>query len=94
MAQQLSLSLGITIGALLLESSQMIHGTAHITRADFPWAFLGVALVSASSVLMFGSLPENAGMHLAGGARKKASQKRSRREGLIAYPPRKPIAST
>ncbi len=73
-AQQLSLSLGITIGALLLESSQMIHGTAHITRADFPWAFLGVALISASSVLMFGSLPENAGMHLAGGARKKASE--------------------
>ena len=35
-AQQLSLSLGITIGALLLELSQMIHGTAQITRADFP----------------------------------------------------------
>jgi EmrB/QacA subfamily drug resistance transporter len=73
-AQQLSLSLGITIGALLLEASQMIHGTAQITRADFPWAFLGVALVSVASALIFGALPENAGMHLAGGARKKAAE--------------------
>lgn len=74
-AQQLSLSVGITIGAFLLQISQAIHGTAHITTADFPWAFVGVALVSASSVLLFRRLPEDAGFQLAGRApRKKAAQ--------------------
>ena len=47
---------------------------AQIMRADFPWAFLGVALISASSVLVFMTLPANAGFHLAGGVRKKASE--------------------
>ena len=74
-AQQLSLSLGITIGALLLQTAQAIHGTAHITTADFPWAFAGVALVSACAVLLFYGLPDDAGIHLAGGTpRKKAAQ--------------------
>ncbi len=73
-AQQLSLSLGITIGAFLLQTSQFIHATAHVTKADFPWAFLGVALVSATSVLLFHTLPADAGMHLTGGRRKKAAE--------------------
>ncbi len=79
-AHQLSLSLGITIGALLLESSQAIHGTAQITRADFPWAFLGVAVISVSSVLVFRTLPANAGIHLSGGARKKVAEQAAEAE--------------
>jgi EmrB/QacA subfamily drug resistance transporter len=70
--QQLSLSLGITIGAFLLQTSQAIHRTPHVTAADFPWAFLGIAVLSASSVLVFRTLPANAGMDLAGSRQKKA----------------------
>jgi EmrB/QacA subfamily drug resistance transporter len=63
-AQQLSLSVGITAGALLLQTAQAIHGTPHLTRADFPWGFLGVALISACSVFWFARLPVNAGAEM------------------------------
>ncbi|MEI9916009.1 MAG: hypothetical protein WDN29_09540 [Methylovirgula sp.] len=37
--QQLSLSVGITIVAFVLQTSEAIHHTAHVTAADFRWAF-------------------------------------------------------
>jgi EmrB/QacA subfamily drug resistance transporter len=73
-AQQLSLSVGITVGALLLQAAQAVHGTPHITRADFPWGFLGVALISACSVFWFARLPLNAGAELSGSRPKKPSE--------------------
>jgi EmrB/QacA subfamily drug resistance transporter len=71
-AQQLSLSLGVAVGAFGIELSQYFRGATELTAADFPWAFVGVAVISASSVLLFLNLPKDAGLDLAGPPRRKA----------------------
>ena len=73
-AQQLSLSLGIAVGAFGIELSQALRGTTHLAVVDFHRAFFLVAIASASSVLFFLSLPEDAGSDLAGPPRHKAAQ--------------------
>src|SRR5580700_8897223 len=49
-AQQLSQSVGVALGALALETVLRFKGQHALVAADFPPAFLLVALVSASSV--------------------------------------------
>ncbi len=63
-AQQLSLSLGIAVGAFVIEMAQSARGGAHLATADFRWAFIVVAVISASSVLSFLRLPADAGTSL------------------------------
>jgi EmrB/QacA subfamily drug resistance transporter len=70
-AQQLSLSMGVALGAAVLEFVRHAHGEAHVAAADFQWAFLAVAGVSALSVLSFLRLPSDAGAVLAGRAVQK-----------------------
>ena len=65
-AQQLSLSLGVTLGALALESAAAWHGRAEIRAEDFGPAFLAVALISAASVLPFRRLNPDAGAEISG----------------------------
>ena len=64
--QQLAVSTGVALGAGVIEISQFWRGATNLTIADFSTAFIVVALVSASSVLMFRTLPQDAGEHLAG----------------------------
>jgi EmrB/QacA subfamily drug resistance transporter len=64
--QQLSVSTGVAIGAAVVELTVRSNASATITAADFPLAFLIVAAISASSVLMFARLPGDAGAELAG----------------------------
>jgi EmrB/QacA subfamily drug resistance transporter len=63
--QQLSLSSGVAVGALVVEITMRLNGHAHPTAADFPLAFLVVAAFSAASALIFFRLPTNAGDELA-----------------------------
>ena len=65
MGQQLSMSVGVAVGALTLETVLHLKGDAHLVAADFPPAFLLVGVVSACSVLMFARMPANAGAELA-----------------------------
>ncbi|GEP01247.1 MFS transporter [Methylobacterium haplocladii] len=65
-AQQLSLSLGVTIGALALEASASWHGHAGIAAADFAPAFFTVALISAAALLPFLRLAPDAGAEVSG----------------------------
>jgi EmrB/QacA subfamily drug resistance transporter len=69
--QQLSLSMGVALGAGVLEFVRHAHGEAHVVAIDFQWAFLAVAGVSALSVLSFLRLPADAGAVLAGRATQK-----------------------
>lgn len=64
-AQQVSLSTGITIGAAALQTSIALQGHAHVAASDFPWAFLVVALISVSSIFSIARLSRNAGSELA-----------------------------
>ena len=65
-AQQLSLSLGVTIGALALEGASAWHGRTAMRAEDFGPAFLVVALISCASVLAFRRLSPDAGAEVSG----------------------------
>ena len=65
-AQQLSLSTGVAVGALVVESTlRLKHGTA-MGAMDFPPAFLVVGALSASAAFIFARLSPDAGAELSG----------------------------
>ena len=66
--QQVSLSLGVTLGALALEGTAGFHGRTQIEAGDFGPAFCAVALISAASVLAFRRLSPDAGAEISGRA--------------------------
>ncbi len=65
-AQQLSLSIGVALGAFVLERAAGLSGDAGIAARDFGPAFFAVALVSGLSVFSFRRLPRDAGAELSG----------------------------
>ena len=65
-AQQLSLSLGITVGAAVLQLTLNFHGEKDPTISDFWLAFIVVGLISALSVFSFLKLHRDAGEEVAG----------------------------
>ena len=65
-AQQLSLSTGVAIGALVVELTLRLRHSTTMGINDFPPAFLFVGLLSASAVFIFMRLPHDAGAELAG----------------------------
>jgi len=67
--QQLSMSAGVAVGALVLEFERMGRDTQDVLASDFPAAFLVVAAFAASSALVFMRLPKTAGSSLASRAR-------------------------
>jgi hypothetical protein len=70
-AQQLSLSTGVAIGALVVELTLRLKGSTVMGAGDFPPAFLVVSLLSVSATAIFYRLPVDAGAELSG---RKASQ--------------------
>ena len=62
--QQVSLSIGVAVGAGVVQAMQAHRGGA-LTLADFHAAFLVVAAISATSVFAFARLPADAGASLA-----------------------------
>lgn len=67
-AQQLSLSLGVTIGAFALESANLLNGGKTLGAGDFWPAFVLVGLISASSVFWMVQLKPDAGAEVSGHA--------------------------
>jgi EmrB/QacA subfamily drug resistance transporter len=70
-AQQLSLSTGVAVGALVVELTLRLKGATTMSAADFPPAFLAISLLAASAALAFAQLAPNAGEELSG---RKAAQ--------------------
>ena len=66
MMQQLSLSIGVGTGALLLHLTIAARGDGHVAAGDFAPAFFSVALVSALSALVYFQLPPDAGAEVSG----------------------------
>jgi MFS family permease len=65
-AQQLAISTGVAVGALVVEITlQLKHGSAMVAM-DFPPAFLVVGALTAAASLVFLRLPADAGAELAG----------------------------
>ena len=63
-AQQLALSIGVALGAGVLQIMRARHGGGDLALSDFHWAFLATALVSASGIFAFWNLPGDAGASL------------------------------
>ncbi|MDQ7247504.1 DHA2 family efflux MFS transporter permease subunit [Dongia sedimenti] len=64
--QQLSLSVGVGIGAMVLHFTIALHGSGPITAADFPPAFFLVGLIAIASLLFYLPLAQNAGAEVTG----------------------------
>lgn len=65
-AQPLSQSIGVSIGAMVLEASLTWRGGDVLQTADFWPAFVIVGLISAATSLWFRTLPRDAGAELSG----------------------------
>ncbi|MGE3624411.1 MAG: MFS transporter [Bdellovibrionales bacterium] len=68
MLQQLALSLGVAVGALLLNLTMAMKGSGHLGAWDFWPAYIAVGLLGVLSVPYFMSLPANAGEEMSGHA--------------------------
>jgi hypothetical protein len=64
--QQLSLSVGVGIGAMVLHFAIAMHGAGPITAAEFPPAFFLVGAIAIGSMLFYLPLAANAGAEVTG----------------------------
>jgi hypothetical protein len=64
--QQLSLSFGVGLGALLLHATLVWHGRSELGAGDFSAAYFTIAAISLTSLLFFVRLPEDAGAEVSG----------------------------
>jgi EmrB/QacA subfamily drug resistance transporter len=64
-AQQVSISVGVAIGALAVDLTLWARGHATITAADFQPAYLTIAVIAACGFFVFARLPADAGAELA-----------------------------
>jgi EmrB/QacA subfamily drug resistance transporter len=78
-AQQLALSTGVAIGALVVELTLRLRHSTTMGINDFPPAFLVVGLLSASAVFIFMRLPPDAGAELSGRPAETAENRQARK---------------
>jgi EmrB/QacA subfamily drug resistance transporter len=64
--QQLSLSFGVGLGALLLHATLVFHGRNELGATDFSPAYFAIAAISLLSLLFFAALPRDAGAEISG----------------------------
>ena len=74
-AQQVSISLGVALGALVLEVSQHLAGRTVPGPLDFSAALVAVAAASSLCLIKMTRLPANAGQSLTGGGEVAAHTK-------------------
>jgi EmrB/QacA subfamily drug resistance transporter len=73
-AQQLALSTGVAVGALVVEITLRLKHGVSMGATDFPPAFLVVGALTAAASLVFLKLPSDAGAELAGRAAPDAAE--------------------
>ncbi len=64
-AQQVSISVGVAIGALVVDLTLRARGHSTITAADFQPAYLTIAVIAGCAFFVFARLPADAGAELA-----------------------------
>lgn len=72
-AQELSQSLGVATGAVLLHAVLSLQGAARLEAAAFPPVFLAVAVLPLLSILVFRALPADVGAGMSGQRREAAA---------------------
>jgi EmrB/QacA subfamily drug resistance transporter len=66
MAQQLAVSLGVGMGALMLHTTLSLRGSEVLNATDFAPAFFGVGVIALIPLVFFAPLSANAGAELSG----------------------------
>jgi hypothetical protein len=89
--QQLSLSTGVAVGALVVEFTLRLKHGSTMGALDFPPAFLIVGAFAAAASLVFARLPADAGAELAGREKLAAPSNRRLTTSDAAKTPRKQI---
>lgn len=76
MAQQLSVTLGVVLGAALVSATSLLHGgnPAHLGARDFPPAFFAIGAMTLLSFAAFRRLPESIGEELRAPSQKLSSR--------------------
>src|SRR5713101_6847333 len=64
--QQLAISAGVAVGAFCVEATMMLRHASELTAAEFPPAFIVVAIISAASAYFFWQMPDDAGHEISG----------------------------
>ncbi len=77
-AQQLSLSTGVAVGALVVEITLRLKHGAAMSAIDFPPAFLAIGALSASAAFIFMRLKPDAGVELIGRSEIRSAAARKR----------------
>ena len=64
-SQQLSISLGVAVGALAVDATLWLRGRDAITSAaDFQPAFVIIGMIAATAAILFARLPPDAGAEI------------------------------
>jgi EmrB/QacA subfamily drug resistance transporter len=66
LAQQLSQGVGVAVAASLLHAAMTLRGGTALSRHDFLIAFVGLAIITLSSGLMFRGMADDAGAEITG----------------------------
>jgi EmrB/QacA subfamily drug resistance transporter len=64
--QQLSLTFGVGLGALLLHTTLALRGRATLGADDFAYTYFTIAAISLTSLFFFAPLPRDAGAEMSG----------------------------
>jgi len=64
--QQLAISAGVAVGAFSVEATMMLRHVSELTAAEFPPAFIVVAIISVVSAYFFWQMPDDAGHEISG----------------------------
>ena len=80
-AQQLSISAGVAIGAFSVESTMVWRGMTELSAGDFAPAFLVVSLISATSAWFFWQMPADAGAEISGRKAVEIASRKGEKKG-------------
>src|SRR6266404_2199082 len=64
--QQLAISAGVAVGAFSVEATMMLRHVSELSAAEFPPAFIVVAIISVVSAYFFWQMPDDAGHEISG----------------------------
>jgi MFS family permease len=73
LTQQISMGMGVAVGALMLNFSRLLRGASSLALYDFRLAFVLAGLLSATAVFSYARLADDAGAEISGhtGQRRK-----------------------
>jgi hypothetical protein len=73
LTQQISMGMGVAVGALMLNFSRLLRGASSLALYDFRLAFVLAGVLSATAIFSYARLAADAGAEISGhtGQRRK-----------------------